>query len=827
MRKSPVIVVGFLVWLVFLARVQAEEAPVDYLRQIRPILADNCFRCHGPDEAARQSGLRLDVPDMAMAPADSGRAAIVPGKPEQSELIRRVSSEDPSERMPPPETKRHLTSEQVDLLRRWIAQGASYQGHWSRQPVCRPPLPPPSPWAVDDHPVDRFIDQKLLDLGLQPTDQADRYHLIRRLALDLTGLPPTPEEAEAFLCDLSPDAYERLVDRLLASPAFGERMAWDWLDAARYADSNGYQGDAERTMWPWRDWVISAWNRNLPFDQFTIWQLAGDLLPEATDETRLATGFCRNHMINGEGGRIPEENRVDYVMDITETVATVWLATTLTCARCHDHKYDPFTRRDYYSLFAFFNQTPIDGSGGNPQTPPVLEVPTEEQRMAQARLSEQLTALQQELVQREQALLGQNSNEPLPEAIRKLLEHPPKNRDQNQWEQLEKHFVERAADYVQLIAQWREVQREYERLRREIPRVMITADRAEYRPTHILEKGLYNRPAEEVSPDVPSCLPLLGEESVRNRLALARWLVRPDNPLTARVIANRMWQHFFGNGLVRTPEDFGTQGEPPTHPELLDWLASELIESEWDIKRLCRLLVTSRAYRRDSRATPKLLEVDPENRWLARGVRYRLASWIIRDQALAVSGLLTVRLGGRPVFPYQPDGVWEEATFGNKGYRQDHGEHLYRRSIYTFWRRIMAPTLFFDVASRQVCSVRVLRTNSPLHALVTLNDTTYVEAARALATSQWRALDGQGTDAELVSGMFRRVLVRPPTPYELSVLCSALSRWELYYRQHPEAADALLSVGEWPRPQGPAPRLAAMTIVAHTILNMDETLSKE
>ncbi|GIW94619.1 MAG: chromosome segregation protein [Pirellulaceae bacterium] len=825
MRETVWVCMGIAASLVACGVAQGEEPRVDYLRQIRPILADNCFRCHGPDEAARQSGLRLDVRELATAPADSGQPAIVPGSPEQSELLRRVTSEDPSERMPPPETKLSLSGAQIDLLRRWIAQGAHYQEHWSRTPLRRPALPSRSPWADEDHPIDRFIDARLQEQQLRPLGKADRYHLIRRLYLDLTGLPPDPEEVDRFIADRSPDAYERLVDRLLASPAFGERMAWDWLDAARYADSNGYQGDAERTMWPWRDWVISAWNRNMPFDRFTVWQLAGDLLPDATDETRLATGFCRNHMINGEGGRIPEENRVDYVMDMIETVATVWLAATMNCARCHDHKYDPFTRRDYYSLFAFFNQTPVDGAGGNPQTPPVLEVPTEEQRVAVTELEGQLAKLRAELLAQEKTLLEGSSPDSLPEEVRTILQHSPDKRDADQWQRLDKH-LEGADSYRQLAARWREWKKRYDQLRREIPRVMVMADRDEYRPTYMLEKGLYNRPAEEVFADVPQCLPPLGEGGKRNRLALAEWLVRPDNPLTARVVANRLWQQFFGTGLVRTPEDFGTQGEPPTHPELLDWLACELIDSGWDIKRFCRLLVTSRAYRRDSRATPELLEADPENRWLARGVRYRLPSWMIRDQALAASGLLVAQLGGPPVFPYQPQGVWEEATFGNKSYRQDRGAKLYRRSLYTFWRRIIAPTMFFDVASRQVCTVRVTRTNSPLHALVTMNDITYVEAARELASRQWRAFSQEGAD-RLLESLFRRVLVRPPQASELEILRAALARWEAYYTAHPEAAEALLSVGEAPRSAGPATQLAALTVVAHTLLNLDEALSKE
>lgn len=828
LQRAVLFLAGWAAWVSLAPVVWSGDAPaVDFSRDVRPILAGRCFRCHGPDAAARQSGLRLDDRQAATAAAESGRAAIVPGRPEESELVRRIFAEDPSERMPPPESKLTLSDAERETLRRWIAAGASYRGHWSREPLRRPPLPPRAPWSSQDHPIDRFIDDALRQHGLQPLGQADRYRLIRRVTLDLTGLPPTVEEAEQFVQDAAPDAYERLVDRLLASPAFGERMAWDWLDAARYADSNGYQGDAERTMWPWRDWVVSAWNRNLSFDRFTVWQLAGDLLADATDETRLATGFCRNHMINGEGGRIPEENRVDYVMDITETVATVWLAATMNCARCHDHKYDPFTRRDYYQLFAFFNQTPIDGSGGNPQTPPVIEVPSAEQQQALAEAERQVQQLAAAVAEREQPWGQDGSAAALPEEIRTILKHAPQERDKDQVERLQKFFAERDTDYVRRVAALQQAREQRDSVRRAIPRVMVMQDRAEYRPTFMLEKGLYNRPGEEVRPGVPACLPPLSEGQKPDRLALAEWLISPANPLTARVIANRLWQQFFGIGLVKTAEDFGAQGELPSHPELLDWLACELRDSGWDVKRFCRLIVTSQAYQRQSHVTPQLREQDPENRLLARGPRYRLASWMIRDQALAVSGLLVHRLGGPPVQPYQPPGVWEEATFGNKKYHQDHGEKLYRRSLYTFWRRIIAPTMFFDSASRQVCTVRPSRTNSPLHALVTLNDVTYVEAARVLAARQLARLGEAASAEQLADSLLRAVLIRPAREPERKILAAAIRRWEQYYTEHPQQAEALLSVGEAPRPSGPAARLAALTAVANTILNLDETLTKE
>ncbi|HUE70718.1 MAG TPA: PSD1 and planctomycete cytochrome C domain-containing protein [Pirellulaceae bacterium] len=823
--------------------------PIDFSRQVLPILSDKCFKCHGPDEAIRQADLRLDQEEGAAA-------AIVAGKSGESELVRRVSSSDGDEVMPPADSNLKLTAEQIAIIKQWIDEGAKWGGHWAFHPPVRPALPTAEEFSqIGANGIDAFLRARLKKEGLSPSPEAPRESLIRRLSLDLTGLPPTLEDVDAFLADGSPDAVERLADRLFASPAYGERMAWDWLDAARYADSNGYQGDSERTMWPWRDWVVNVFNQNLPLDEFTVWQLAGDLLPGATDEQRLATGFCRNHMINGEGGRIAEENRVDYVMDMSETMGTVWLGLTFNCCRCHDHKFDPLSQQDYYSLTAFFNQTPVDGGGGNPQTPPVMEVATAEQTQRLAEASAAMAAAAADLTNVETQRFpredGKQANESpaassLPDNIKEILKVAPAGRNRKQLEELEKHFEKEAADYAKIVRQVREAIDRRDAVQRSIPRVMVMADMPTPRKTFMLDKGLYDKPQEEVSAATPANLPPLADDVPRDRLTLARWLVAPENPLTARVMANRFWQQFFGIGLVKTAEDFGVQGERPVHPELLDWLAVELGQGSgfrvqdaaspqsairnpqlagWEVKRFVRRMITSAAYRQSSKITPEVAERDPENRLLARAPRYRLPAWMIRDQALAASGLLVRQIGGPPVKPYQPEGVWEEATFGNKRYETDSGASLYRRSIYTFWRRIVGPTMFFDSAARQVCTVKQARTNTPLHSLATLNDVTYVEAARVLAE---QVLAGGTTDDERIDHLFRRVLARPAEPQEREVLRSALVRLRDNYRADAAAAEKLLQAGHSPRDEKlESAEHAAWTALVNAVFNLDEALTKE
>jgi len=810
----------------------ATEKP-DFAREVLPILSEHCFSCHGPDAGSRKADLRLDT-------AAGAARVIVPGRSGESELMRRLLSPEADELMPPPRAKKPLSAGQIAILQRWIDSGANWGQHWAFAPIRRPtvPLVSEESWPRRN-PIDAFIQARLRPAGLMPSPEADRATLIRRLSLDLTGLPPTPEEVAEFRNDSRPDAYERLVDRLLASPRFGERMAWEWLDAARYADSNGYQGDMERTMWPWRDWVVNAFNNDLPFDQFTILQLAGDLLPNATTEQILATGFLRNHMINGEGGRIPEENRVDYVMDMTETVGTVWLGLTLNCCRCHDHKFDPIQQEEYYRMFAFFNQTPITGGGREGQMPPVLELPSAEEQAKLREHTEKAAELARKLShiegERFPALAGKGKTaadaeaaHSLPTAIRDALKVPTENRTTSQLSQLLQYFqkAEPDSDYTRAIQELYQQVSRREAVNRGIARVMVMRDQPVRRETYILDKGLYNKPTRQVEAGTPAVLPPLPSMSATqplNRLDLARWLVSPEHPLTRRVIVNRFWQQIFGVGLVKTPEDFGVQGARPSHPELLDWLAAEFLARNWSVKQLLKLMVMSHTYRQQSKIVN---HADPENRLLSRGPRYRLPSWMIRDQALYVAGLLVEKRGGRPVNPYQPPGIWEEATFGTKKYQQDHGEGLYRRSLYTFWRRIIGPTLFFDVGSRQTCTVKVTRTNTPLHALITMNDVTYAEAARVLAE---KLLLGEArTDTERLERLYLRVLSRSPRAEEMPILLAGLQRLRQQYQGDPAAADRLVKVGEFPRSMAVAAiEHAAWTNLCLNVLNLDETLTRE
>jgi hypothetical protein len=753
----------------------ARPAPLAFNRDVRPILSDACFHCHGPDRAKRKAGLRLDT-------AEGAKSVLGPGKPAESELFARITTHERDKRMPPARSGRSLSAAQVAVLERWIRQGAAYQDHWAYLAPKRPPVPV-APGATN--PIDSFILAKLNGRGLSLSPAAPRSTLIRRLSLDLTGLPPTLGEVDAFLADSRPDAWERLVDRLLVSPRFGERMALDWLDSARYADSNGYQSDGTRTMWPWRDWAARSFNANMSFDRFTVEQIAGDLLPGATTEQKLATGFHRNLPLNGEGGRIAEESRIDYVVDRVDTTAAVWLGLTLGCSRCHDHKYDPFTQKEYYGLFAYFNSINESGAvdrGGN--AAPVLALPTPTQLKRQAELRAQLAA----------------------------LEHEERKADPKAKGDLPKKLKVKRDELAAF--------------ERTIVSVMVMEDRPKPRGTFVLVRGAWDKPGRRVTHGVPAKLGPLPKDAPPNRLGLARWLVGANNPLTARVIVNRYWQMLFGAGLVKTAEDFGVQGEAPSHPELLDWLAVEFREGGWDLKALLRTIVSSSTYRQSSRVTPSLRERDPDNRLLSRAPRFRLPSTVIRDQALALSGLLFERLGGPPVRPYQPPGIWEEMSFGRIRYRQDHGPDLYRRSLYTFWRRTVSPPNLFDTAARQVCEVKPSRTNTPVHALVTLNDVTYVEAARVLAEEAMRR-GGKGP-AQRLAWLFRRATARRPAPRELAVLQRAHKRLLGQYRADLPSALALLKVGETPADATKdAAELAAYAGAASLILNLDEVITRE
>ncbi|MEQ1861920.1 MAG: PSD1 and planctomycete cytochrome C domain-containing protein [Chthoniobacteraceae bacterium] len=809
--------------ILFIAFASAAASPVDFNRDVQPLLSENCFHCHGQDANKREADLRLDRKDGLYRAAD-GVTIVKPGDVANSELLTRIFSTDRDDVMPPPKSHRSLTDAQKQTLKRWVEEGAPWSEHWAFVAPRKP--------AGDS--IDEFVRARLAKEGLKPSPEADRARLIRRVTFDLTGLPPTTEEADAFVADPSPQAYEKVVERLLASPRYGERWAWDWLDAARYADTNGYQGDPERTMWPWRDWVTKAINANMPYDQFTIWQLAGDLLPHATPEQKLATGFHRNHMMNGEGGRIAEETRVENVFDRVETTGMVWMGLTVGCCRCHDHKFDPLSQRDYFALYDFFNQTSETGQGRGGQATPALDMSTPAEVERNKKAEEKVAAVAAEVDAFELTKFPRPEGKPLSESAAinlpgnlsaTLAKTEPKKRGVDALLESIAYFKDKDADYTKQLDKLLKAVRERDTAGKNITRVMIMDTLKEPRATFILSKGAYDKPTDvKVTAGTPASLPAMSTDAQRDRLGLARWLVASENPLTARVTVNRFWQAFFGTGLVKTVEDFGVQGEKPSHPEMLDWLAVQFVESGWDVKALHKLIVTSATYRQSSRVTPQLVERDPENRLLARGPRFRLPSWMLRDQALAISGLLVDKPGGPAVMPYQPEGIWEEATFGKKSYKQDHGESLYRRSLYTFWRRIVGPTMFFDNTSRQTCYVRSILTNTPLHALTTLNETTYVEAARMLAQ---RVMLAGKDDAARLRQVFKLAVARDIQPEESALLLKRLDALKAQFHANTDGAQKLLSVGESKRDESLAPaEHAAWTALCQLVLNLDETITK-
>ena len=1003
--------------LVLVAGLSAQE--VEFNRDIRPILSDKCYSCHGPGVANRQTKLRFDTESAAKQDL-GGRFAIVPGDLEKSVIISRITAANPAMRMPPVRSVYKLSDHEIELIQRWIQQGAVWQKHWSFIPPKRRQLPGVKQDNWPRNPIDNFVLAHLEHEGVSPSPEADRERLIRRVTLDLTGLPPTPAEIDAFLNETSPAAYEKVVDRLLASPRYGERMAARWLDAARYADTNGYQTDGERSMWRWRDWVIDAFNHNMPFDQFTVEQIAGDMLPNATLDQKIATGFNRNHRGNGEGGIIPEEYAVEYVVDRVDTTATVWLGLTLGCARCHDHKYDPFTQKEFYQVFAYFNNVPEKGNAwkyGN--SPPVVQAPTAAQQADRAALDAGLAAaesafakLKPELMRAQAAwektdarsaqvdwtitrdmvvqrrLAGNMSfngkrsvevedvagfgfydkftlsawvrptaptgaiitrAEDVPEGegyglylkdgklqvnlvkrwlddalrvetervlelnqwhhvlmtydgsrtadgvriyidgasqklkinldalnqsfdtgqplrigagggaenrfqgqihdarvykialtpedaavaatdtpIPAIAQIPADKRTHAQSDKITLYFLERDAP-LHIQSAWKqltELRSQRQRFIEALPTVMVMQERPTPRDTFVLLRGAYDRPGEKVSPGLPAVLPPLPAGCPNNRLGFARWLVDPSNPLTARVIVNRFWQMYFGVGLVKTVEDFGSQGEWPANLELLDWLATELIRTGWDVKAMQKLIVMSATYRQSSKVTPELLQRDPENRLLARGPRVRLSAEMIRDQSLALSGLLVEKIGGPSVKPYQPAGLWKE--LGGEDYKQDTGEGLYRRSLYTFWKRAVPPPsmINFDAAGREACTVRENRTNTPLQALDLMNDPAYVEASRVLAERMMR--EGGGTTESRISLAFRLATARRPRTPELAILLDSFHRSLDRFHKDPPAATKLVSEGGRHRDETlDVCSLAAYTTVASLILNLDETVTKE
>ncbi len=1062
---------------------------VDFQKDVRPILSDNCFACHGPDSNTRQADLRLDTPEGAFADR-GGYQVIVEGNAAESLLYQRLTHANEVLKMPPSYAERHPTPDQVETIRTWIDQGADWTSHWAYEPVraVAPPSDARTDRAVSE--IDALVLDRLRAEGLKLSPEADKPTLLRRLSLDLTGLPPTPSEQAAFLADDSPDAYERQVDRLLSSPHYGERMAMQWLDLSRYADTHGFHIDSRRDMWRWRDWVIRAFNDNKPYDEFTVEQLAGDLLPDATKQQRIATAFNRNHMINFEGGAIPAEYHTEYVVDRVETVSTVWMAMTMGCARCHDHKYDPITQREFYEFYAFFNSVDergLDGVFGN--ATPTLSLPEPSQQDRLDRLDEAIRSLKADLpearirrdvaawerramaaipetprrgleahyeleggfsdssghyrhgrvmrgeplfrsanagqgavldvdthiafpetrafklsepftlafwirhsglvekglihkmdgpnsgrglavslsrpvsipdtLRREYDLLVRLASSPSEaivvkprkplrnqrgvdpsyhvaisydgsgsasgfrihlngkpvavdtvadalsdspendtpfeigagrfgnrytgvlddlriysrplesqeveaivthEPIRSLLRAPyvdcgsvladappapaddiyvPKpdtavTRCRSRMAQLKDYYLTHAAPDTdrELYAKLQRLQEERSEVAKAVPDIMVMRELPQPRETFMLARGDYRNRTEAVSPDTPGWLPAFPPGTPRNRLGLARWIASPDNPLTARVAVNRFWQSYWGRGLVTTAEDFGIQGEVPSHPDLLDWLALEFVRSGWDVKALQKKIVMSATYRQQSQIPEELRAKDPDNRLLGRGPRFRLPAESVRDNALAASGLLAREIGGPSVFPYQPEGLWEEMAYGDmftaQVYRESSGSDLYRRSMYTFWKRTVPPPSLsvFDAPDREKCVVRRSRTNTPLQALVLMNDPTYVESARALAG---RMLSEGGSDPALrIRSGYQRAVGREPSELESGLLQGLADEQSAKFRQSPDLARELLSIGASPPdPGAQSHELAAWTVVASSILNLDESISKE
>ena len=829
------------------------DEPASFNRDIRPILSDKCFACHGFDAKTRAADLRLDLRESAVAQRDTG-AAIVPGEPENSNLYKRITTRSSKLLMPPAEHHKPLTPDEIALLTRWIKEGAAYEPHWSFIVPTMPELPAVKNKAWVRNGIDAFVLAKIEAHNLKPSPEAEKRTLLRRVYLDLIGLPPTPEAVDAFERDPSPNAYEKVVDQLLASEHFGERWALPWLDAARYADSNSYQFDNDRWAWPWRDWLVRTINDNRRFDEVIVEMLAGDLLENPTQQQLLATSFNRNHFINAEGGSIAAEVRFNYVLDRVETTSTSFLGLTYACAQCHDHKYDPVSQENFYQFFAFFGQTDESGSTGRRLdswdfsfriSHPMMSLATAEQQQELTRLKglenkafeafggkdaeNRLTKETRDWA----AALTEEEIKALPSLIHGLVGRSrygegfqapmqlPKLRDY-----YANHAAPQDATWLAPYRDWVDAQKARMRFEETMPWVMVMGDRKQPAEIRVHDRGQYNAPiGQPLEPGLPEALGSL-DDLPKNRLGLAKWLVSDRNPLTARVLVNRLWQEVFGIGIVKTPEDFGSQGALPTHPKLLDYLAVKY-QQHWDTKAIVREIVTSATYRQSSALSPGMLEQDPENKLLARAPRFRLPAMLIRDQALAVSGLLNDEMFGPPVYPYQPPGLWVDVSFAQFEYLQSEGEDLYRRSLYTFFRRTLAPPNLFDNASRQACTVKPSRTNTPLQALTLLNDPTYVEAARALALHAIKRQPAGGAPA-LITEMVELMLLRLPEQREFDVLAAAYEREHAWYKANPADAAAYLGVGELAVPEGvDAAHLAALASVAQTIMNLDEAMTKE
>ncbi|MEX0290161.1 MAG: PSD1 and planctomycete cytochrome C domain-containing protein [Flavobacteriaceae bacterium] len=739
---------------------------VDYNFDIKPILSDNCYTCHGPDANKRKAGLRLDIEEMAFAELkeNPGRHAIVTGKPNQSVLYERITTEDQSQIMPPKDSKLSLSSYEKRLIKKWIQQGAKFEKHWAFIPPQK--TEPPQTNIVDwvQNEIDAFVLKKLEDNSLKPSNKADKETLIRRIALDLTGLPPSLEQMQAFASDNSDLALSKAIDTFLASPAYGERMTQIWLDISRYADSHGYQDDSYRTMWPWRDWVIHAFNKNMPYDEFLTWQLAGDLLPDATKEQILATGFNRNHPITQEGGVIQEEYLSNYVVDRTNTLGKGILGITLECAKCHDHKYDPISQEEYYGVYAFFNNVNEKG-------------------------------LQMDAVQA--------ANQ------KYFADHPYLTITDEETDGVLSFINKKKGESVN---------------------VMIMNDSTP-RQTFLLNRGNYDEPTDSVDTKTPSSIYPFSEDLPKNRLGLASWVTDQNNPLTARVFVNRIWSMLFGNGLVETSEDFGVQGSLPTHPKLLDWLSRDFMENQWDIKYLLKKILLSATYQQSSEQNSELKRLDPNNRLLAKAPRFRMSGEMIRDYILATSGLLHQEIGGPSVKPYQPPGLWAETNAGgNRGvlttYVEDEGEDLYRRSLYTFWKRTLPPPSMsiFDAPTRDFCEVRRQKTNTPLQALALQNDIQILEAARVLAQN---IVASHSDEIPMVKEVFQKILARSPKPEEFELINTYYADTFKRYSESVEEAQKLVTLGNATVLDTDPVKTASLMLTAQVIYNLDETITKE
>jgi hypothetical protein len=858
---------------------------VNYSRDIRPILSNTCYKCHGPDEKQRKAGLRLDIKQGAYAKLESGDVAVVPGSSAQSAVWQRLTSKDADVRMPPADSGKTITPEQIGLIKQWIDEGAEFHPHWAFVAPKHAAAPSVKHAELARNPIDRFVLARLEDEGLSPSSPADKTTLIRRVTLDLTGLPPTLDEVDRFLADNSPNAYEKLVDRLLASPQYGEQLTRYWLDAARYGDTHGMHLDNERSIWPYRDWLIRSFNSNQPFDRFTTEQLAGDLLPNPTLDQRVATGFSRCNVTTGEGGAIDEEFYCRYAEDRVATMGTVFLGLTLGCCVCHDHKFDPVTQREFYQLFGYFGSLTERAMDGNALLPPptlTLGPTKDEQKIKQLKseiadlestIKEKLAPFAERGDKRPagqtvvtasaaQTATGQTAPSPapggpddsfvaslraweiaatkapddFPKNIRRVLAIAPEKRISRHKRVLRDYFAQYVYSgsrtvFDPLNRQLAEAQTQLAAAQLSVPSTLVMQDMAKPRDVFVLVRGAYDRKGDKVEPNVPAAIgPRLPKDAPPNRLSLANWVVDPRNPLTARVIVNRFWQHYFGTGIVKTAEDFGAQGEWPTHPELLDWLATKFVESGWNVKRLQRLIVTSATYRQSSHVSSEQAQRDPENRLLARGPRFRLDAEGVRDTALSVSGLLRETVGGKSVKPYQPPGLWEAISYTSSNtahFVKDRGDALYRRTMYTFWKRTSPPPalITFDAPSREECTVRRSRTNTPLQALVLMNDEQYVEAARHLAARMIH--HGGTTPTQRIVYAFRLATSRKPTAEEIAIFTRLYDEQRAAYANDVKAAEKLIHVGDSSVEMTiDARELAAWSLVANVILNLDETVTK-